>query len=68
MRQYGDMFNTYTGIPCETRTVMLDYSKWRALYMGCNDRLKQDMLNNLFSNNPGELDRWADDGGPVNDR
>ena len=27
------------------------------------DRRRQEMLNNLWDNNPGELDRWADDGG-----
>ena len=29
------------------------------------DKMYQAMMNNLYSNNPGELDRWADDGGPV---
>ncbi len=27
------------------------------------DRIKQGLLNNLFDYNPGELERWADDGG-----
>lgn len=27
------------------------------------DRMFQDMNNNLWDNHPGELDRWADDGG-----
>lgn len=27
------------------------------------DKMRQVMLNNLWDNNPGELDRWADDGG-----
>lgn len=30
-----------------------------------NDRIKQGLLNNLFDYNPGELDRWADDGGRL---
>lgn len=32
--------------------------KWRQ-----NDKAQQALWNNLYSNNPGELDRWADDGG-----
>ena len=27
------------------------------------DKIKQGLLNNLWSNNPGEIDRWYDDGG-----
>lgn len=27
------------------------------------DRLEQGLLNNLWDYNPGEMDRWADDGG-----
>lgn len=27
------------------------------------DQLRQGLLNNLWDYNPGELDRWADDGG-----
>lgn len=27
------------------------------------DRMEQDLLNNLWDYNPGEIDRWADDGG-----
>jgi hypothetical protein len=27
------------------------------------DRARQVLLNNLWDINPGELDRWADDGG-----
>jgi hypothetical protein len=27
------------------------------------DRTRQELLNNYWGNNPGELDRWADDGG-----
>ena len=27
------------------------------------DCMRQAMLNNLWGNNPGELERWADDGG-----
>lgn len=33
---------------------------WRGL-------MRQHMLNNLWDNNPGELERWADDGGRVPD-
>jgi hypothetical protein len=29
--------------------------------------MRQHMMNNLWSNNPGEIDRWADDGGPAID-
>ena len=29
----------------------------------CRDRATQAMANNLWDNHPGELDRWADDGG-----
>ena len=29
------------------------------------DRMYQSLMNNLYDNNPGELDRWADDGGTV---
>lgn len=28
-----------------------------------HDRMYQAMMNNLWGNNPGELERWADDGG-----
>lgn len=28
-----------------------------------NDRMRQALVNNLWGNNPGELERWADDGG-----
>lgn len=34
-----------------------------AMYRRHHDRMKQHMLNNIWDNNPGELDRWADDGG-----
>ena len=27
------------------------------------DKCRQGLANNLWGNNPGELDRWADDGG-----
>jgi hypothetical protein len=27
------------------------------------DKIYQQMNNNLFSNNPGEIERWCDDGG-----
>lgn len=27
------------------------------------DKIKHGLLNNLWGNNPGELDRWVDDGG-----
>lgn len=27
------------------------------------DQVRQGLLNNLWDNNPGEIDRWADDGG-----
>ena len=30
-----------------------------------NGIVYQGLMNNLWDNNPGELDRWADDGGPV---
>lgn len=30
------------------------------------DRIKQDLLNNIWGYNPGEIDRWVDDGGFVN--
>ena len=36
---------------------------WQDYENYLRDRMKQDMLNNLWDNNPGELDRWADDGG-----
>ena len=29
------------------------------------DKCRQGLLNNFWDNNPGELDRWADDGGRV---
>ena len=29
------------------------------------DRVRQNLANNLWGYNPGELDRWADDGGTV---
>ena len=27
------------------------------------DLMRQALMNNLWDNNPGELERWADDGG-----
>ena len=32
--------------------------KWRQ-----KDMAEQALWNNIYDNNPGELDRWADDGG-----
>ena len=37
------------------------YLMWRE----SQDRIKQGLSNNLWSNNLGELERWADDGGSV---
>jgi hypothetical protein len=45
---------------CELEALRYFDRRWR-------DRMHQDMNNNLWDNHPGELDRWADDGGPVGD-
>ena len=29
------------------------------------DLARQGLANNLWDNHPGEIDRWADDGGPA---
>ena len=36
---------------------------WESLERRYQDKIKQGLLNNMWSNNPGELERWADDGG-----
>lgn len=43
----------------ETIATVDHYLAWQ------KDRIYQDLNNNLWDNNPGELERWADDGGAV---
>jgi len=36
---------------------------WSRMTRRSQDRMRQQLLNNLYDYNPGEIDRWADDGG-----
>ena len=43
--------------------VTLRNPMWERMEQARRDRIDQCLRNNLYDNNPGELDRWSDDGG-----
>ena len=45
------------------RYMQLKNSIFEILDRHYRDKCLQGLMNNLWSNNPGELERWADDGG-----
>jgi len=46
--------------PLTIEYLILSFDRYERAY---RDSMFQAMNNNLFSNNPGEIERWVDDGG-----